>query len=204
MFARALESVLQSADLGAADVAHINRWAEDLRAEEVWHEIKTHADAHCGWLPPEYFILNVLAQRSIAQHPDAIPNYGEQASAAETLARFLNRFGELPPPAPKVLEKFPNLVASLEGAALLLREYEQQQKASKLACFSRNTSTRARSAFMLWINQFLRAICGLDLDNSAAVLTDIAFPEKVTTADQVRAARRPTTRLGRSGKISAR
>jgi hypothetical protein len=202
VFARALESVLQSAGLGAADVAHINRWAEDPRAEEVWQEIKTHADAHCGWLPPEYFIQNVLAQRSIAQHPDAITNYGEQASAAEALARFLNRFGELPPPAPKVLEKFPNLVESLEGAALLLREYEKVQKASRLARVSRKASTRGRSLFMLWINQLLREVCGKDLDSAAAVLTDIAFPEKETTLDQVRTARRPLSRRKRPHKVA--
>jgi hypothetical protein len=164
VFASALDSVLRAGNLGAEDIAHVSRWAEDPRAEEVWQEIKTHADANCSCPPPAFFIETILANRSLALHPDVIPNYREQAIAAASLANFLGRHGELPPLAPKVLKEFPNLIEALEGAARLLREYEKNQKASKLARAGRKVKTRGRSLFMLWTNQLLRNLCGKDLD----------------------------------------
>ena len=44
------------------------------------------------------------------------------------------------------------------------------------------------------------AYCGRFLDEASIFLTDLAFPEHETTLDQIRSARRPTTRNGRHNR----
>jgi hypothetical protein len=198
--AHAIETVLHEDKLNPADVAHIKRWLDDPRTEEVWRKIASAANAHIGWLTPTYLVRNVLSLRGLAQHPAALPNYPEHATAAEELAALLAGSAGLPPAAPEILKRFPLLPASLRETAIFLREQAKRQKASGLVRGSRKAKTQARSLFMYWITHLLTEVCGRSLDNEAAVLTDIAFPDAETTADQVRAARRPTSGSSRRKK----
>jgi hypothetical protein len=156
--------------------------------------IKSRADARSaftelGGRPAHYFILTILAIRRCAEDPDVLPDWGEQARAAEGLAEFLTRFGKQQRRMPEVAEKFPELPEALRGVAQLLREYEARQKDSWLARDTRKKRTRPLFLFMRLASNDLKSMCGTYLDNQVAVLTDIAFGGE-TTADMVRAARR--------------
>jgi hypothetical protein len=52
--------------LSAADRAHLKRWADDERADEVWNTIKGAANKRGRIIPERYFIQEVLGAREIA------------------------------------------------------------------------------------------------------------------------------------------
>ena len=48
------------------DRAHLQRWADDDRAEEVWHKIERAAHNNKLWLPAKHFVTEILAARRVA------------------------------------------------------------------------------------------------------------------------------------------
>jgi hypothetical protein len=56
--------------LSRADVAHLNRWANDERADEVWDSIDRAAKLRGIILPPHFFIQEVLGISDIAKSID--------------------------------------------------------------------------------------------------------------------------------------
>jgi hypothetical protein len=66
-FAAALTSYAESPSLSLAHRAHVKRWSDDDRAEEVWNVIDRAAQ-ECGRvLPVRFFIQETLGARDVAQ-----------------------------------------------------------------------------------------------------------------------------------------
>src|ERR1700730_8211321 len=85
------------------DRAHLQRWAADDRAEEVWHKIERAALNNKLWLPAKHFITEILGARRFAM---AIGHRGKwrerfrnAADEMERTAKFLrNRHPYAMPP----------------------------------------------------------------------------------------------------------
>ena len=182
---------------------HLAQWTGDDRAEEVWSEIekKLRLRGLADILQDDryregvavVFIRHVLAAKGVAEADR--PDYLKHAAEAESLARFLSGYHSgmnlILPPLPKRRD----LVPDLENVARELRDI-----AKKSTPVSRKRPDRARTSFMRMISEEIRGMCGKQLDEVVAVLTDEAFPDKETSLDQVRSARKPTTKKGRSGR----
>ncbi len=193
-----IESVSGSDNLQSEERAFLERWMADPRADDVWSKIeaaiqKKHGEFAEGLRRP--FIYDVLAvSAGYATDPSA---FLKQADNAESLARFLR--GPNSRPDPPLLPNSEVLISSLEDAARALRSMAASQIEAGLKQVSRmdQNGSRARVTFMQSVSELLKAFCGEFLDEAGIFLTDIGFPNQETTLDQIRAARRPTTRAKR-------
>jgi hypothetical protein len=153
--------------------------------------------------------LTVMAEKVIemAMAGDrwALTEYGNRRTAnaqnAESLARFLKNKGQIDKQTLLLLKKLahdlkePEDLRPLNPAAIPV-----SRKARNTFEGHMTTNSRVVKAFMVWMSRHLRATYGQPLNELVATLTDITFPERETTIDQVRAAVKPTTRKGRSAK----
>src|ERR1700683_4290687 len=206
-FKAALAFLLTSEKWNSADRKHLTRWASDEwidDAAKAWSEIWMKLlDGKLAADTPDQeegvarvFIREVVATRRVAE-ADYWPDYAKFADEAESLSKFLGSSLSpdlLLPPMPK----FRDLVPGLQNLAKALRE-----QARNRMHISRENSDglRPRRVFVHMISDYFRGCCGRPLNKQVAVLTDIAFPGKLlTTADDISAILKPTTRAGRSGK----
>jgi hypothetical protein len=208
-FKTALAFLLTSEKWNSADCRHLTRWASDEwidDAAKAWSEIWMKLlDGKLAADTPDQeegvartFIREVIATRRVAE-ADYWPDYAKFADEAESLSKFLGSSGPpslglLLPPMPRFLD----LVPRLQNLAETLRE----QVRNRMHISRENSDgLRPRRAFVHMISDYFRGCCGRPLNKQVAVLTDIAFPGKVlTTADDISAILKPTTRAGRSGK----
>ena len=104
------------------DRAHLQRWAADDRAEEVWHKIQRAAHNNKLRLPAKYFITEILADRRVAM---AIGHRGKwrerfrnAADEMERTAKFLRSrhpYGMPPyPPGTKLAEMLDDAATRLQ------------------------------------------------------------------------------------------
>jgi hypothetical protein len=198
----------------ADDEQHLARWAIDDRAEEVWKTIQIHAfgPTSCGANraldPVEAFVVSVLLARRAADNSDNVyrqwqqrrARYLEFAENAERLSKFYRTAMSEPPPIPSTAHKKLRLRAEIyERDAKMMRKLAV--KATKGLRITREDrkGSRRRVAFMSSMSHLTSILCAKPLDNVVAILTDIAFPRReATSLEQVRSARRDTTRLRRS------
>ena len=146
-------------------------------------------------------IWHVLAARRAAEFVEHYPERQRHAQNAESLASFLKKKGEIDKQTFHLLKKLahdlrePEDLRPLNPAAIPISRKTRNT-------FQGHTTTNSRvlKAFMAWMSRHLRATYGQPLNELVATLTDITFPERETTIDQVRAAVKPTTRRERSGK----
>jgi hypothetical protein len=173
------------------DRAHLQRWAADDRAEEVWHKIERAAHNNKLWLPAKHFITEILAARRVAM---AIGHRGKwrerfrnAADEMERTAKFLrNRHPYDMPPYPQATK----LAEMLDDAATYFRKaVEPARKVPGMLRFGRKS--KPHTVFMSMVGNDLKKITGLWLDEEVGVLTEIAFDSPdVIDAEAARWARR--------------
>ena len=110
--------------LTPSDIAHLKRWVDDDRADEVWNTINRAAQEHRTPLPVAFFIQEILGARDIAQslnhrrkHRE---RYRKRAAQMVEIAKVLRE------PLPNGLLLIPSgveLARMLDDAAQRYREY---------------------------------------------------------------------------------
>ena len=65
-FKAVLREYKKSSASGSDDRAHLQRWIDDDRAEQVWDEIRCAVRSNNLWLPPKRFIIDILTARPVA------------------------------------------------------------------------------------------------------------------------------------------
>jgi hypothetical protein len=190
-----------------ADQAHLDRWMNDDRAEEIWQKIQK-------LLPPGFYLdpldtiipIVLLARRSAQSAPNPksiIDAYKERSrqrlKRAEQLEELAKTWREL------ARGNHPRSKEALERAKTHEQEARGWRKASQKVAPKREllsrvdkSGSRKHRFFMKAVGEWIDQVCGRPLDGVTAVLNDIAFdtPE-ATTVFQARSARRPTTREAR-------
>ncbi len=182
--------------LTPADLAHLKRWAEDDRADEVWNKISRKAWKRGIPLYASFFIREVLGARSISESVEHLSTqrrfYQERATQMENLANFLRHLR----PSIILLPLAMKLPQMLEDTAKILREQVSPNSRGpmRVSRVDRNGSRR-RKAFIRVMSSDWPGICS---DYELSVLTEIAFDIRDVTVDQVKWAQRRTTRSGPS------
>jgi hypothetical protein len=196
------------------DEQHLARWAADDRAEEIWKTIQAQAIGPFPirdnkWIEPlDHFVLSVLLVRKAAANIDDIrrrwekkrARYRQLAIDAERLAQFYSNALIGAPSTRSREDQRIQLRAEIykEDAEIMRKLAAKGPKSLRVSRIDRNGS-RQRVAFMYAMSRFVTTFCGQPLDNIVAVLTDIAFPScEATSLDQVRSARRDSTRIQRA------
>ena len=89
------EGIRKKYSPNSEDRAHLHRWADDDRAEELWEKIEGAAQSNKLTLPAEHFIAEILAARRVAM---AIGHRGKwredfrnAADEMERSAKFLRK-----------------------------------------------------------------------------------------------------------------
>jgi hypothetical protein len=190
-FKAVLRSFEESSDLGSDNRAHIRRWADDNRAEELWNKIKRAAQKNNLLLPAKYFIQEILAARRVAMgigHRGKLrESYRNAADDMERVAKFLRQ------PHPYGMPAYPTgteLARKLDDAASYHRKVvEPTRDIPGVLQFSRKS--RPHMIFMNMVGNDLKGLTGRWLDEEVAVLTEIAFDSTdVIDTDAARWARR--------------
>ena len=206
-FKHALAAELRNSGLDAAARAHLKRWADDDRADEVWDSIKYAAQKRGRPLTPKMFIGQILSARSAAELIDRRRTerhrYRRFARQMVEVAKFLRErpSGGGPPPIP-----FSEPLAQMlkRAAKILRREAEVSWTTPGQIRVSRSNRDRLRVAFTSMVSNDLYGITDRWLDEQVAVLAEIAMNARDITTDQVRRARQPTHRGSKHTKASNR
>ena len=121
-FKSALKREYEKSSPSSDDRAHLQRWADDDRAEEVWDKIERAAQENNVRLPAEYFISQILAARPVAiaigHRGELRERYRNAADEMERVARFLRE------PHPYGMPPYPGgtkLAEMLDDAASYFR-----------------------------------------------------------------------------------
>ena len=190
-FKSALKSYKESFGLSPDDAAHIQRWAEDDRTEEVWRKIETAVQQKNITLPAEAFVREILGARQVAM---AIGHRGEwrdryrkEADQMQRTAKFLRRSHPLGmPPYPGGTE----LAGLLDDAA---RYFRKQVEVSRIvpSVLKFGRKSKPQAIFMNMVGNDLNNITGSWLDEEVGILTEIAFasPDIIDPEDARRARR---------------
>jgi hypothetical protein len=141
-FKAVLRSFEESSDLGSDDRAHVRRWADDNRAEELWNKIKRAAQNNNLWLPAKYFIQEILAARRVAMrigHRGKLrERYLNAADDMERVAKFLRQ------PHPLSMYTTGELARKLDDAASYFRKaVEPTRNIPGVLQFSRKCRTQS-------------------------------------------------------------
>jgi hypothetical protein len=186
------------------DRAHLRRWADDKRADEVWQKIAGAAQTNGLVLPPGLFISESLSCRRMALglrlRGRPRKEYQKATNIMGWLAKFFRR------PHPHGMPGYPRakeLAGMLEKAASYYgKQVEVTRKLPEVVKFTRES--KPHMIFMSLLGNYLKEITGHWLDKEVAVLTEIAFdspdaiePEAVRWARGQRGRRRmPLKRHG--------
>jgi hypothetical protein len=173
------------------DRAHLHRWADDDRAEELWEKIEGAAQSNKLTLPAEHFIAEILAARRVAMVIGHRGKWREDfrnaADEMERSAKFLRK------PHPYGMPAYPGgrkLAEMLDDAAAYFRkQVEPSRNQPGVLKFSRKS--KPHMIFMSMVGNDLKQITGLWLDEEVGVLTEIAFDSPDIDAEAARWARRP-------------
>jgi hypothetical protein len=166
----------------------------DLKA--IWHTITKGLGGEADLLVilfwASFFAREIVSARQIAAKADVQPDYLSAADKAEELYKFLSGSDFLPP-YPAAGTEF---MAMLKDLAQGLRDVHRRS----LVHVSREDvdGSRERAMFMRLMSHSMRECFKKWFDAEVAQITNILFPDAMTTIDSVRAARRPRTRKERS------
>jgi hypothetical protein len=181
--------------------AHLQRWADDDRADEVWQSIERAAQKNKKLLPEGFFIGEILAAKrvaiSIGHRWKYRERYRKQAEQMERIAKFLRepRPAGIPPypPATELARMLDEAAHNFRGEVAISRDLPGVVK------FGRQS--KPPTVFMTMVSNDLNNITGCWLDKEVAVLTEIAFDSPdVIDPDDARWARR---RVGRRRALLA-
>jgi hypothetical protein len=186
-----LREYKKSTVLGSDDRAHLQRWINDDRAEQVWDKIQCAARSNNLWLPPGTLITEILGARRVAiaiRHRGKLrQRYRNAAGEMERVAKFLRK------PHPYGMPSYPRsseLARMLDDAASYFRKVvEPSRNVPGVLKFSRQA--RPPTIFMSMVSNDLKGKTGPWLDEQVAVLAEIAFdlPDAIDP-EAVRRARR--------------
>jgi hypothetical protein len=178
-------------DLGSDDRAHLQRWINDDRAEQVWDKIQSAARSNDLWFPPGTFITETLGARRFAiaiRHRGKLrKRFRNAAGEMERVAKFLRK------PHPYGMPSYPRsseLARMLDDAASYFRKVvEPSRNVPGVLKFSRQV--QPHMIFMSSVSNYLKGITGRWLDKEVGVLAEIAFdlPDHIDP-EAVRGARR--------------
>jgi hypothetical protein len=174
-FKAVLTEYKKSSASGSEDRAHLQRWIDDDRAEQVWDEIQCAVRNNNLWLPPKTFIRDILAARpvaiAIAHRRKLREHYRTAAKQMERVAKFLRK------PHPYGTPGYPQstkLARMLDEAASYFREeVEPSRNLPGVLKFSRKA--QPHMIFMSMVSNDLKGITGRWCDEEVAVLAEIAF-----------------------------
>jgi hypothetical protein len=174
-FKAVLREYKKSSAWSSDDRAHLQRWINDERAEQVWDKIRCAARSNNLWLPPKTFITEILAARRVAMatgHRGKLrERYRNAASEMERVATFLRK------PHPYGMPGYPQstrLARMLDDAASYFRkEVEPSRNVPGVLKFSRKA--QPHMIFMSMVSNDLKGITGRWCDEEVAVLAEIAF-----------------------------
>lgn len=194
----------QAPRLSATDVAHLNRWSADERADEVWNTIRHAAQSHGTPLPVRFFIQETLAVRQFAEsfkhRRDNRTYYRDRADQMRRIARFLRA------PLPNGMLLIPTgmeLASGLDEAAQKCREYVAvSRKLSGVLKWTRES--KPLHVFMSLFSNDLHGFTGQWLDHEVAVLAEIAFDEAEIDDDRVIWVRRGVKRSKPASRRAAK
>jgi hypothetical protein len=190
-FKTVLREYKKSSASGSDDRAHLQRWIDDDRAEQVWDEIQCAVRNNNLWLPPKTFIRDILAARpvaiAIAHRRKLREHYRTAAKQMERVAKFLRK------PHPYGMPGYPQstkLARMLDDAASYFRkEVEPSRNVPGVLKFSHKAEPHM--IFMSMVSNDLKGETGRWLDEEVAVLAEIAFDwPDVIDLEAVRWARR--------------
>jgi hypothetical protein len=184
-FAAALTSYAESPSLSLAHRAHVKRWSDDDRAEEVWNVIDRAAQ-ECGRvLPVRFFIQETLGARDVAQslhhQRKNRERYRKHAAQMMEIANVLRK------PLPNGLLLIPNgaeLAGKLADAAQKYREYVAPSR-NVPGVIKWTRESKPAHVFMSLVSNDLNGIAGRWLDPEVAVLAQIAFDDPDIDREQV-------------------
>jgi hypothetical protein len=189
-FKAVLREEYEKSSPSSDDRAHLQRWADDDRAEEVWHKIERAAQENNVRLPAECFISQVLAARPVAiaigRRGELRERYRNAADDMERVAKFLRH------PHPYGMPPYPHgtkLAEMLDDAASYFRTQVEPSRNMpgivKLTCKS-----KPDNIFMSMVGNDLKEITGVWLDEEVGVLAEIAFASpEIIDAENARWAR---------------
>lgn len=199
-----IEGVLGSLNLNPTEKEIASRLSADTRTSAIWDKIGTAFRQRHDWGIDgieRYLLQEILAVRNLINGLPDMNSYLRHAEGAENLARFLRGPGSTPwPPIVRVLGDYDEFIGSLEATGAQLRKLAERDRIKGRPLNSRvnRNDSRDRYAFMREMSRLLKDLCGQPFDEATILFTDVAFPNQQTTIDQIRAARKPTTRSSRS------
>ena len=178
--------------LSQADVAHLNRWVNDERVDEIWNVIESAALKRGRVIPDRFFIQEVLGARDIAtsinHRRKNRKRYRKHAAQMTEIAKVLR-------------ERLPNgllLIPTGEAIAEMLdeaaRAYGDHVAVTRSEDRGLNWTRQSEPThvFMNLLSNDLKGITGKWLDYEVSALTEIAFDKLEIDADKVIWARRGT------------
>jgi hypothetical protein len=174
-FNAVLREYEKSSASGSDDRAHLQRWINDDRAEQVWDKIQCAVRSNNPRLPPKRFIIDILTARRVAiatGHRGKLrKRYRNAADEMERVAKFLRK------PHPYGMPGYPQstkLARMLDDAASYFRkEVEPSRNVPGVLKFSRKAEPHV--IFMSMVSNDLKGTTGRWLDEEVAVLAEIAF-----------------------------
>lgn len=223
-FQKAIAHVSKWYKLFAADRAYLARLT-DCFADPVWDRV--HASAVKHDICPVYGIYDDLvldavdARRFAAAAARGSDPYFEHnkelrdkklkmANMADELAAYFKsseRYSGIADYYRRFLKPIEELQAFHKEEARVLRQHAGREPVPSLprnrrGIGNRGRQTREQVAFMSFFADRLMELCGQPHYDAVAAITNATFPKADVTADNVRSARRPTTRSGRRAKRS--
>lgn len=179
--------------LSAADQAHLKRWADDERADEVWNTIRSAAQKHGRMILDRFFIQEVLGAREIATSINHRRKYRERfrkhAARMVEIAKYLR---ERLPNGFLLIPTGEELAERLDQAARSYRDYVTVDR-NEARGMNWSRESKPMHVFMKWVSKDLKGMTGQWLDYEVAVLTEIAFDAGEIDAERVSWARRGTS-----------
>jgi hypothetical protein len=196
----------------ATDQAHLDRWVNDDRAEEIWQKIQKLLPPANKLDPLDTIIPAVLLARRSAQsapnpksiidsHKRRARQYLKRAEQLEALARAWRDLAKGNHRRSK--EALDRAKAHEQEACGWRKASQKRPPKSQFLSRVDKSGSRKHRFFMKAVGEWIEEVCGGAMDGVTAVLNDIAFdtPE-ATTVFQARSARRSTTREARKNSKS--
>jgi len=184
-FTAALISYAEFAGLSPAHRAHLKRWSDDDRAEEVWNVIDHAAREHGVVLPVRFFIQETPGARDIAQSLHHQRKHRERYR--KYAAQMIEIANVLRKPLPNGLLLIPNgveLAGKLDVAAQKYREYVAPSR-NVPGVIKWTRESKPSDVFMSQVSNDLNGSTGRWLDYEVAVLAQIAFDDPDIDKEQV-------------------
>jgi len=190
-FNAALKEYKKSPAWGSDDRAHLQRWIDNDRAEQVWDGIQCAARSNKLWLPPKIFITDILAARrvavAIAHRRKLREHYRSAAKEMERVAKFLRK------PHPYGMPGYPQsteVARMLDEAASYFRTIvEPRRNMPGVLKFGRQS--QPHMILISMVSNYLKGITGRWLDEEVGVLTEVAFDSRdIIDPEAVRRVRR--------------